>query len=37
VPPVFEHLTQLHMEALDGVGRIDHFSNLRRIRKEEPI
>lgn len=29
-----DHLVQVHLDALDGVGYVDDFANLRRIGKE---
>ena len=34
VAAVFEDLTQLHVQAFDRVGGIDHFSDLRREGQE---
>ena len=34
VTPAFKNLSQLHRKALDCVGRIDHFPDLRRISIE---
>ena len=31
---VFDHFSDLHMQALDRIGRIDHFANLGCIAKE---
>ncbi len=28
MPSVFDHFSHLHMQALDGVGRVDHFAYL---------
>lgn len=34
MPPVFDHLAQLHVQALDRVRCVDHLPNLRRVAEE---
>ena len=34
MPSVFEHLTQLHMQTLNGVGGVNDFADLERISEE---
>src|SRR5260363_267149 len=37
MPPIFNDFTQLHMQAFNRIGRVNHFPNFRRIsRKESP-
>jgi|GraSoi_2013_60cm_1033757.scaffolds.fasta_scaffold28454_1 hypothetical protein len=34
VPSVFEHLAQLHLQTLNGVGGVNDFADLSRIGEE---